>query len=124
MQEPISFEGKLLNLIIEGNDDEAQRRILTEMLPGEQAALAKHADWLAHLCRRPQRIRDALAEGCRWSRRCTGCAAGYYDSGYRHGRSVSSNPHFDAFHGICAQHRPAAEENGFTVLDPPAEVKL
>lgn len=116
----LSLESALLHLVIEGDDEEAERRILTEMLPGEQLTLARQADRLAHLCRRPERIRQALADGCMWSRSCAEPAAGYYDPGSRRGRV----PNYDDFRGVCAQHRAGAEAAEFQVFDPPAEVKL
>lgn len=114
-----SLESALLHLIIEGEHAEAERRIFTEMLPGEQLALAMQADALAHLCRRPARVRQALAEGCRWQRHCPNTAAAYHRS--TRGENTSS---YDDFRGICAQHRPEAEEHGFIVLDAPAQVRL
>ena len=112
----LSFEGALLHLVIEGDLATAQRRILMEMLPGEQRRLMECAETLALLCRAPGFIREALAAGCGWKkygRRCEHTdVIGYYetDSGY-----------FD-YHGVCSVHKPEIEALGFTVYAPPTEV--
>lgn len=107
-------ESNALLAVIRDDLDEA-RRIIATMLPGERRALVRQAYQLADLINEHDDIVAAASGPCRWGTRHLG-SCGKPSSGYIDFRG---HPR-----GICQGHRGVAEEDGYTVHEPPTEVKL